>query len=350
MRRLCSLLALLVVAGPAAPVSAQVYPERIAAITRVRETVKRVERYQRPSQRETQTERFTKTVNIGANGELVLTNIAGDIVVTRGGGNSATIEVIKTARGETVDEAKASLPFVQVDIVERANRAEVRTRYPDSDELRRQGRRNISVSVAFNVSAPAGTRVIVKSISGSISVRDIQGELSLESVSGAVSIANSARIAHVRTISGDIDLTDARIEGALDASSVSGLVQIRKVTAESLELGSISGNVIVEDVHCSRVKIQSISGRAQFTGELAPNGRYEFTSHSGEVRLAIAGSTGFTVEATSFSGSVRSDVPITLEGGSAARGRQRGMRGRYGDGSAVLDLTTFSGSIVITKR
>jgi DUF4097 and DUF4098 domain-containing protein YvlB len=350
MRRLCSLLALLVVAGPAAPVAAQVYPERIAAITRVRETVKRVERYQRPSQRETQTERFTKTVNIGANGELVLTNIAGDIVITRGGGDSATIEVIKTARGETVDDARAALPFVQVDIVERANRAEVRTRYPDSDELRRRGRRNLSVSVAFNVSAPAGTRVIVKSISGSISVKDIQGELSLESVSGAVSIANSARIAHVRTISGDVDLADARIEGVLDASSVSGLVQIRRVTAESIELGSISGNVIVEDVHCGRVKIQSISGRAQFTGELAPNGRYELTSHSGEVRLVIAGSTGFTVEASSFSGSVRSDVPITLEGGRPSRGRQRGMRGRYGDGSAVLDLTTFSGSIVITKR
>jgi hypothetical protein len=64
----------------------------------------------------------------------------------------------------------------------------------------------------------------------------------------------------------------------------------------------------------------------------------------------IAGSTGFTVEASSFSGSVRSDVPITLEGGRPSRGRQRGMRGRYGDGSAVLDLTTFSGSIVITKR
>ena len=32
------------------------------------------------------------------------------------------------------------------------------------------------------------------------------------------------------------------------------------------------------------------------------------------------------------------------------RAGQRAMRGVYGDGSAMLDLNTFSGSILITKR
>ena len=67
------------------------------------------------------------------------------------------------------------LALVQVEINERGTRAEARTRYPAGDEWRRNGRRNINVSVAYTVAAPEGTRVTVKSISGNISVRDIQG-------------------------------------------------------------------------------------------------------------------------------------------------------------------------------
>ena len=56
----------------------------------------RTVRYQRG--REEQTERQTKTVKIGADGELSLANISGDITVTRGGGSEATIDIVKTAR------------------------------------------------------------------------------------------------------------------------------------------------------------------------------------------------------------------------------------------------------------
>jgi hypothetical protein len=44
---------------------------------------------------------------------------------------------------------------------------------------------------------------------------------------------------------------------------------------------------------------------------------------------------------------VHSDFPIDT---AAPRDRSRSLRGVYGDGSAVLEITTFSGSIVINKR
>ena len=94
---------------------------------------------------------------------------------------------------------------------------------------------------------------------------------------------------------------------------------------------------------------RSISGNITFTGDLEPNGRYELTSHSGNIRLAVAAGTGFQVEATSFSGTITSDIPITMQGGQNGR-RNRALRGTVGDGGAVLDLTTFSGTILITKR
>jgi len=79
------------------------------------------------------------------------------------------------------------------------------------------------------------------------------------------------------------------------------------------------------------------------------------------VRLALANPSGFELNANSFSGSIRSDLPLTIGGDSArdrdsSRGRRRDgndshtMRATFGDGSATLEVHTFSGDIVISKR
>jgi DUF4097 and DUF4098 domain-containing protein YvlB len=108
---------------------------------------------------------------------------------------------------------------------------------------------------------------------------------------------------------------------------------------------------VVQDVQCDRIEAHSISGNVEFGGTLAKGGRYELNSHSGDVRIALSGGTGFEVEANSFSGSVRSDLALTLQGDRGRDGAgRRAVRGVFGDGSAVLNVTTFSGNVVITRR
>jgi Putative adhesin len=350
MRRVLAIVSV-VAAAAAPPAAAQNRVERSVTAAHVQE--RRVDRrteQRRNDERESQTEKFSRTLNIGSDGEIDISNIAGEIVVTRGGGTTASLDVVKTARATTADEARAILPLVVVDIVERGTRAEVRTRYPRQDEMRRGGgRRNVSVDVAFTIVAPQNTRLVIRSISGSISVKDISGGLSLDSVSGNVTLANAGRLATAKTISGNIELTDTRVDGALAAGTISGTVKLQKVSARNLTVSSVSGSVVLQDVASERIDAQSISGEVSFAGEFEPNGRYEFTSHSGSVRLAISGRTGFQLEATSFSGGITSDLPLTLDGREAGR-RARALRGKFGDGSAILELTSFSGSITITKR
>jgi hypothetical protein len=329
----------------AASLSAQGRPPRDRDVER-RVAVERSEQRGRSEQ----TERFTRTLKVGSNGEIMIGNISGDISITRGGGSDATLEVIKTAHGRSPEDAKELLDLVQVDIVERGARAEVKTRYPRGDEWRRENRRNVNVSVTYNLAAPAGTRISATSISGSVSSTGITGDVLLESVSGSVRIANAGRVAGAKSVSGNVEVIDTDIEGLLEASSVSGNVTLRSVKARRVELGSVSGGVTVQDLNCERLEAQTVSGDVEFSGSFAPNGRYELSSHSGSVRAAIAGNVGFEIEASSFSGSVRSDIPVKAESTGPARRHQQSLRGVYGDGSAVLELTTFSGSIVVTKR
>jgi DUF4097 and DUF4098 domain-containing protein YvlB len=339
MRRVLAIVTVLVVVAAVPAAAASPRPEPRAE-------------QRRDSNRESQTEKISRTVNIGTDGELDVSNISGDIIVTRANGGSATIEAVKTGRGATVEEAREMLTLVTVDIVERGNRVEVRTRYPNSDEWRDRGRgrRNFNVEVAFTIAAPQNTRLTLKSISGSISVKDIAGALSLDSVSGNIRLSSAGRVSLAKTISGNVEILDTRIDGSLQAGTISGEVKLQKVAARSLQLSSVSGNVWLQDVSSDRIDAKTISGEVQFAGDLEPNGRYAFTSHSGSVRVAIGGKSGFQVDATSFSGGINSDLPLTLEGGQEAGRRRRSIRGRFGDGSAVLELTSFSGSISIGKR
>ena len=345
MRTLLTLLvAGAVVAGPAAA-AAQDRRQGGSASSSAESQSSRTT--QRQDSRE-QTERTTRTFRAGT--ELHLANVSGDITITRGSGNDIAVEIVKTARGRDDADARELLQLVRVEIVDRNNRAEVRTEYPQGDEMRRNNRRNFNVSVAYNVSAPEGVRVRAASISGSITAKDIKGEVSAESVSGAVRISNGGRVSSAKSISGDVEITDSEIDGRLNASTASGSVMLRKVKARQVEVGSISGDVVLEDVDSAQVEGQTVSGSVRFGGALARGARYELTSHSGSVTVALGSNAGFEVEATSFSGSIRSDFTFG-NSGDAERGRwRRSVRGVVGDGSSVLHLTTFSGSIVIAKR
>ena len=99
-----------------------------------------------------------------------------------------------------------------------------------------------------------------------------------------------------------------------------------------------------------------MSGNIEFDAPLTKGGRYEFTSHSGNVRIVLSGNTGFELDADTFSGSVRSDLPVTLRADRAspigtARGSQPGhprlLRRRQ---RLPVGPQPFSGSVVICRR
>ena len=296
-------------------------------------------------------ERITRTLRIGDRGELHLSNISGDIAISRGSGSDAQVEIVKTARGQTNDDARALLKLVQVEVVERAGRAEVTAHYPRGDEMRRGNRRNVNVSVSYNVTVPAGTRVRANSISGSVSAKDVTGDLVLKSISGTVRLANAAGVCAAESISSNVEVIDSTFDGSVSASSASGTILMKRVKARRIAANSISGNVHLEGVEAGGVEGKSVSGNVQLSGPIGKSARYELGSHSGNLNVTVSGGMGFEVQATSFSGGVRSDFQFTSSNAESSRGRfPRTVRGVVGDGSAVLELSTFSGNIVINKQ
>lgn len=290
-----------------------------------------------------QTEKFSKTVPLAKGGTFDLSNISGNIVITGGSGDQVVIEALK--KGRTADELKE----VTIEVTAAANRVEVRTRYPE-------GRRNFSVSVDYTVTVPRAAAVIVKSISGDEKLSGLDGELHVNSISGSVSVTSATDVRSVKSVSGDVTVQSSKSTAALSVSSVSGEVRLTGVNANEVQLSSVSGDVTCEQTITMRASAKSVSGGISFSGLLAKGGRYELTSHSGDIKVFASDKMGIEVSASTFSGDITSDLVLTSKfGGDTPEGRGRMMRrqtvqGTFGDGSAVLQLASFSGDIRIVKK
>lgn len=297
-------------------------------------------------------ETVNRSVRIGNSGELSLTSLAGDITVTRGSGADLQIEAVKTARGQNAEDARQMLQLLRIDITERGSRVDVKTVYPSAQELPGPQRRQFNASVAYNITAPSGTRLSIRTVSGTVKVTDIRGELSLESTSGDVVITGGERITTAKTISGNVNVLNSTSQVPFEAHTISGHVTLRQVKAPRVELGSVSGNVIIGEVEIPTIEAQSMSGDVEFNSPFAKGGRYEFSSHAGTVRLVIGGGTGFELEVSSFGGSIQVDPSLGLknEDDNEGRRRQRSFRAVHGDASAMVEATAFSGRVIVTKR
>jgi DUF4097 and DUF4098 domain-containing protein YvlB len=345
MRRTLSALAVGVALG-AVPAAAQDPDVRIV----IRDTVKTVtsRAYQGRTRNSgpEQTEKFSRKAKIGRDGRVSISNIAGDIKVTAGSGDEVVIDAIKRTRG---DQSQLAAAHIVVD--ERPGRVEVQTEY-DSDRSRRYN--SINVSVDYTVLVPSGATVDIKSISGNVTVNGVQGVVHAETVSGTLAATATPKLT-AKTVSGDLELFNAPADADLAATTISGNIRAKGLKVRTLDLGSVSGDVALTDIACDRLGVKSVSGSVEFVGTLGKSGRYEINSHSGSVRLSLAGNTGFELNANSFSGSIRSDFPVTLGPTTARNDRRRPGPGHathavFGDGSATLNIRTFSGDIIITKR
>jgi DUF4097 and DUF4098 domain-containing protein YvlB len=290
------------------------------------------------------TERFSKTAHLDENGTFDLTNISGNIVITGSSGRDVTIEAVKRVQRPNPNAARALLQMIDIQVAEQANRVEVRTVFPRP--------RNFPGSVDFTIGVPDEVHVTLKMMSGNVRATNISGGLRADVVTGNLVVAAARRIEALKSVSGDIEIVDASADDFVTASTVSGNITVRGLKGRTIQLGTVSGNVRMDDVQSDRLMTRAVNGNIDYAGDLARSGRYEFVSHSGDIRLMLSGTTGFEVQANSFSGNVRSEFPVSRRAGAEGGGgvTPKGIRGVFGDASAMLVLRAFSGNISIARR
>jgi hypothetical protein len=240
-------------------------------------------------------ERFEKTVAMAPDGTLDLSNIAGDIQITSWARTEVKIEAVKTSRAASQEEARENADQVRILVTQTGNGVHVKTDYPN-----REG--NFNVSVDYVVTVPSMTSLDVSSVSGDITATGCGGNVRLKSVSGDVRSSQIGGSSELESVSGDLSLDSVGGEGS--GKTVSG----------DVTLASVGGPVSAESV-------------------------------SGEIELVEAAGAGMNLEASTFSGKIRSDFPLTGEEVSHNR-----LSGDINGGGKRIHLRSFSGSISLKKK
>jgi hypothetical protein len=290
------------------------------------------------------TEPFSRAFPVGKGSALMISNIAGSIHVSAVSGERIDVEALKRAWAPNAEQAKRRLSDAVIETLATGNRVELRVEYG----ARRDAR---GIDIEFNVKVPPDATVDLRTVSGDVRVTNVNGEVRVQGVSGNLALEGTSRLAAVKTVSGDITITNGGADAQLSLSTINGDLLVQTLSTRALDVNTVNGDVRMSGWSGDRAHIRTLDGDLDLQTSLVKGGRYEIESHSGSINLSLPEQPGFELEAHTFSGRIRIDFPVKSEGPIRDTDRgPRSVRGTYGDGSSSLRLQTFSGNLTVTRR
>jgi DUF4097 and DUF4098 domain-containing protein YvlB len=227
----------------------------------------------------------------------------------------------------------------------------------DDDDIRFDAARNsVELSTArrgsdtrFEISVPIGARVVAKSGSGDIVVRGTHGEVNVTAQSGDILVDDVTGRLDVRSFSGEV--TASNVVGNIDISTQSGDLKLTDVRGD-VEVSNTSGDITLRNVTAKLVRAKTTSGDVLYDGTIDPTGRYELTSHSGDIRLHVPRDASAQLTVSTWSGEIESDFPMTLKPGDHSIGSSTSKKFTFaiGGGAARISAETFSGDVTVSSN
>ncbi|MDB4969472.1 MAG: hypothetical protein JWN44_5161 [Myxococcales bacterium] len=222
---------------------------------------------------------------------IVVDSSAGGVELSPGPAGVVKIEAERQASSE--DEAR------KLDVQTKLDGNTVRVTYKHDG-----GNWHDNASVSFRISAPADTKIEVRTGGGGVDVHGFSSGVRVDTGGGGIEISDTAGALQLRSGGGSIEVK--RVKGTVDVSTGGGSVRVE---------GALSGRNRVE------------------TG-------------GGSIKVAIPGASKLSVDASTGGGSARNDFGIPGDG-ERHSGR---FHGNIGDGTGgSLELRTGGGSIHLGK-
>jgi Putative adhesin len=176
-----------------------------------------------------------------------------------------------------------------------------------------------NVAVDYEITAPKTTQLTGASGSGDLRIQGILGSVKLDTGSGSISVTGSGGSLNLETGSGDIH-ADQAAPGDVRVQTGSG----------SIHIGNVQGTL----------KAGTGSGDIEAGGK--PVSEWKLETGSGNVTIA-ANNASFSVDASTGSGSVHSDLPMMVDGDLS----KQHVKGKINGGGPVVRIETGSGSITL---
>jgi hypothetical protein len=242
-------------------------------------------------------EEFKKEIPLEPGGSVILENMLGDVELSGGDGNLVEIQAVKQIRGRLSSGSdwgvdQKWLKEIKIKIEQSGNQVEIKTEIPTNktfwDYFDDLSLRRPAMIVDYKVKIPRRTNVNVKTVSGKLVIKDLEGEVE----------------AHV--VNGGIEMKE--VSGALKAGTVNGSIDI--------DLRQDAG---IKDM--------------------------ELTTVNGSISLGLPPSAAAEVDLSTVIGTINLEFPVTVQEDVSGKN----IRGKIGSGGPSIRLNTINGDIKVKK-
>lgn len=210
------------------------------------------------------------------------------------------------------------------------------------DRIRVSGRRSgLAVWADMTITVPEGRSLSVTNGVGTVTARNIDGDLLLDTSSGAVEVETMRGDLVVDTGSGAVKVDDVRGNVLVDTGS--GGVTVTAVRG-NLNVDTGSGGVTARRIEADEAKIDTGSGSVVLELDRMGRGEFIVDTGSGGVELVLPNDASARIEIETGSGGIRNRIE-----NAQIRHKDRGeLRMTVGDGAARVHVDTGSGGVEIS--
>lgn len=237
------------------------------------------------------------------------------------------IEVRSWNKPEVFVVGDAASRSVSVDMEQAGPRVEIDTQILDATA------KAADLQTNYVITVPEETELQIRSDSGAIVVESVHGDLSFETIAADVNLQDVGGTLNIKSTVGAISCT--RCDGNFSAQSVTGDVKLFQPIMDHVTIHTSSGNIF-------------------FDGDFLKHGIYVLKSDTGNTEVRFGKASSFDLTATSMQGSVVNTAKLQKDKHShhlnLPRYSTSFVSGTYGDGNARVELSSFSGKILISSR
>ncbi len=208
--------------------------------------------------------------------------------------------------------------------------------------VRPRSRRGGPQEADFEIDLPRWMNVRVEGMQVDVSVAGTEGEISVETVGGDIVVDGGGGVLHLRSIQGGIEVRNAR--GKLDVVSVNEDVTLTGVSGD-IYVETTNGDVVMRGIRSAATRASTVNGDIGYEGTISDRGSYVFSTHNGDVVVAVPENTSATVSVSTYHGDFDADFPVRLTGTT----RDKKFNFTLGAGGARLELESFNGEILLRR-
>lgn len=244
---------------------------------------------------------FERTVEFSPWGRLTIVNVNGDITVNSWDRHEVEMKAVKRARAENEDEARMLLEKTTVQFDRTEQGIDIRTAAP------KKPGRNRNVSVAYTVTVPVEIDLEMKTVNGTIVVKDVSGAVDTKTTNGRIGLTGIVGSIQAKTTNGKIGLLE--VLGPINAKTANGSIKA--------EVGG--------------------SGEQQHEIRAATT--------NGGIEVTLPEGLKANLKASTVNGKINTDFPVTVKGLVS-----KSVDGVINGGGRLIHLKTVNGSIRLKER